>query len=140
MWQTKIFAAFLLLGSTPSYAWRVSCMTDPVGDIRTCYVEDKKIHIICPSEPRGCLISVGEGDVYPNSDITVRIDDNGPISWKEGENPLKVYDGVLEQMRSGNRLRFKWEIWPSGLENGEVSLNGFSTKLDEAIEKSKWEK
>jgi len=149
------FLLILLAGNSVYSQWVVTCEDDPIEDRRTCdlYANLLATSVLVMSTPARptqfnsgyrTLIAFGKR-LYPSSWVTIRIDGNKPISWRENElldASRIIQEKVIPQMIRGSKMLTRYRQWPDGnYTDDQVSLKGFTAGWEKAKAKMlEWHK
>lgn len=115
--------------------WHVGCHKDDFSDVKSCVLStrDIRIHLFADG---GALINVGNGELYPGSDVAVRIDDDPAyIGGDEGRIPFNPSSRILERLKTAKRVRTRYVRCPSeSASQDEWEPYGYN----EALQFAKW--
>jgi hypothetical protein len=112
-------------GQNDLLRWDISCNVDIIDDSRSCLVSkgDIYVHVV----DRGALRSavfIGH-DVYPGSEVTIRLDSGVAISAAERGWNGEAADHLIERMYVASVAATRFRPWPSGLTDRITELAGF---------------
>ena len=111
-----------------SGAWQILCFDDEPARYRSCYVMRGDLSVLVSSQEYQ-LVFVGSGsDRQPGSEVTVRVDGDPPIVWREDDFYAdEAFTSAIKQFRAGRTAAFTWSRKDSGESvKGQVSLIGFT--------------
>lgn len=124
--------------------WAVRCSTDAVSGVKRCFAGTFGKDMTSSGNPHGRnkipfqviyindlgpILSVGY-NTYPGMSPQIRIDNGEPYDVSE-TGYTRESKTIIEAIKSGNILRAKYYVWPTGVEYMYVDLYG----AREAIEK-----
>lgn len=117
--------------------WKAYCREDTIKDEMRCRVRGRDAFlIILPQKTGGYLygFACSRGkDGYPGSTVLVRVDQNAFLQWRYGDFSPAIMEKFVAEMKSGSRLQCRMSEWPSGTNEVDISLDGFSVAYAEAL-------
>ena len=117
-------------------AWQILCFDDDAARYRSCYVMRGDLSVLISSQEYQ-LVFVGSGsDRQPGSEVTVRVDGDPPIVWREDDFYAdEAFTSAVKQFRAGRTAAFTWSRKDTGESvKGQVSLIGFTRAYRRAQE------
>ena len=111
--------------------WDVQCKKDPVTDRKRCQMKIKDLWLFV--YPKGRVtVSIGH-EHYPGSNVTIRIDQGGPISTSasnDGDFSPQTSLRLVQQLKKAKSVTTRYMKWPyRSWEDETWELYGFNEAL-----------
>lgn len=130
----KAVALWLMASPTLACDWHVSKKPSPMTDAMQCWVTsgDGKIAFYRNGTDAPHIVT---GSAYSQSGINVRVDDREAIYiGRDGWSGPRDTATLLEQLKTGTRLRFQYRDYPHSME-GEVEVCNLLELLEQCPSK-----